>query len=208
MVIIPSILTDSSQELISRVQSVAGLGLTVQVDFMDGQFVPTKSVSPDDLPELLRDVEWEAHLMVRDPLSWSPPLYRLGVSRVYWHVEALDGVLRLPRPSSRIEHGLALRLETPVTAIESYVPSLTSLLLLSIEKPGYQGEVFSEAVYEKIRTVKARYPQLKLTIDGGVKIEHMKPLSKLGVDRVAVGSTFWKFGDPKTVLAAFRQATL
>lgn len=208
MVIIPSILTESVEEMTTQLASIVGLGLMVQIDFMDGQFVPTSSVMPDDLPDVLRDVPWEAHLMVQDPLSWSPPLYRQGVSRVYWHVEVLSEAMRLPRPSTRIEHGLALRLETPIEVIEPYLPTLTSVLLLSIENPGHQGEKFSELIYEKIKIIKDRHPHLKVMIDGGVQLEHMKPLTKLGVDRVSVGSAFWKFGDPKTVLAAFRQATL
>ncbi|PJE75489.1 hypothetical protein COV04_04600 [Candidatus Uhrbacteria bacterium CG10_big_fil_rev_8_21_14_0_10_48_11] len=208
MQIIPSILTDSVDDLKTKLASIHGLNLTIQVDFMDGQFVKTRSLQPDDLPQELAGVSWEAHLMVQDPMSWSPPLYRLGCMRLYWHSEVLPEGLALPVHSAHIEHGLALRLETPISIIAPYLANLSSVLLLSIKNPGSQGESFDESVYEKIRQLKALHPRLKVTVDGGVKIEHMKPLTKLGVDRVSVGSAFWKFGDSKTLLAAFRHATL
>ena len=208
MKIIPSILTQSADEIRTKLRSVQGLNLMVQVDFMDAQFVESQSVLPDDLPRELGVVSWEAHLMVQDPMSWSPPIYSLGCQRIFWHAEVLPEDLMLPMNSTRIEHGLALRLETPISAIDPHLTALRSVLLLSIKRPGFQGESFDESVYEKIRALRAKYPHLKITVDGGVKLEHMKPLTKLGVDSVSVGSSFWKFGDPKTVLAAFRQATL
>jgi len=208
MEIIPSILTSSVDEVDKRLKSIQGLNLNVQIDFMDGQFVETKSVLPEDLPEGIKYITWEAHLMVQDPLSWSRSLYGLGCQRIYWQVEVLHSGIDLPSISTKIEHGLALKLETSIDSIESYLPYLKSVLFLSIQKPGYQNEKFEESIYDKIKELKYRYPKIKITVDGGVKIEHMKPLSRLGVDRVAVGSAFWQYGDPKTVLSAFRQATL
>ena len=208
MEIIPSILTDSKDELLSKIESIRDSGITFQIDFMDGQFVPSRSILPDDLPEDLTQMLWEAHLMVSQPEVWSKPIYLLRASRVYWHVEILSPDVVIPHHLSDIEHGLALRLETSVSAIGSFVPMIRSVLLLSIAEPGYQGEKFQDSVYEKIKEIKKTWPHLKLVVDGGINLEHLKPLAKLGVDRVAVGASFWKFGDPKTVLAAFRQATL
>lgn len=207
MEIIPSILTASTQELVQQLSSLDSLGLTVQIDFMDGQFVPSRSLTPAELPDALVAVPWEAHLMVTDPVTWSHALYEHRCRRVYWHVEVvLPGAIVPHHPT--VEHALALRLETPVTALEPFAAMVGSVLLLSINEPGYQGEVFQESVYEKVKQIKASHPHLKVAVDGGVGLEHLKPLEKLGVDRVVVGSAFWKFGDPKTVLAAFRQATL
>lgn len=208
MEIIPSILTTDPTEVVERLASVHGLDLTVQLDFVDGQFAPAHSLAPDELPDELRTVPWEAHLMVREPVVWSQALYPHGCRRLYWHVEVLPPETAIPHYLSRVEHGVALRLETPVEAVEPFLPMAQSVLLLSISEPGFQGKLFQEAVYGKVQALKQRHPHLKLTVDGGVSLEHLRSLSKLGVDRVAVGAAFWKFGDPKTVLAAFRQATL
>ena len=208
MEIVPSILTQSKSEIILRLESLQGLGLTVQIDFMDGQFVPSRSLAPDDLPEELMAAPWEAHLMVQQPVAWSQSLYSRGCRRIYWHVEVLPPETTVPHHLSHIDHGLALRLETPVAAIEPFVPMIQSVLLLSIREPGFQGHDFQPEVFDKIKELKNFYPHLKVCVDGGVHIEHLKPLAKMGVDRVAVGNAFWKFGDPNTVLAAFRQATL
>ena len=208
MEIIPSILTNSKDDLLEKLESIRGLDVTVQMDFMDGQFVPSRSLLPEELPEDLSLSSWEAHLMVQQPMAWSQSLYPRGVKRIYWHVEVLPPETVIPHHVSHIEYALALRLETPVGAIEPFVPMIKSVLLLSITEPGYQGRPFQEEVYDKIKELRRLHPHLKLTVDGGINMEHLKPLAKLGVDRAAVGNAFWKFGDPKTVLAAFRQTTL
>jgi pentose-5-phosphate-3-epimerase len=146
--------------------------------------------------------------MVQSPLDWSQSLGERGVKRIYWHVEVLSPDTVIPHHISQIEYGVALRLETPVATVEPFIPMVKSVLLLSITEPGYQGEPFQESIYDKIKELKRKHPHVKIMVDGGVNLEHLKPLAKLGVDRVAVGNAFWKFGDPKTVLAAFRQATL
>lgn len=208
MEIIPSILEQSHDAVLSKWEMIRPLGLTAQIDLADGSFVPGKTLEPDDLPQELRAGPWEAHLMVRDPLTWSQPLYARNCTRLYWHVEVLPGVEVIPRHITRVEHGLALRLETPVSIIDDYIPLVRSVLLLSIDEPGYQGKKFQDSVYEKVKELKHNHPGVKVMVDGGVDLQHLKPLAKLGVDRVAVGSAFWKFNDPKTVLSAFRQSTL
>ncbi len=208
MEIIPSILEKSKDGVLEKIEAARPLGVTVQVDLCDGEFAPSQTVLPDDLPQELRAVPWEAHLMVKDPVTWSGPLYARLCERVYWHAEVLPNAAIIPRHFTTIEHGLALRLETPVSVVDEFVPIVRSVLLLSIDEPGFQGKKFQESVYEKIKALKHKHPGIKITVDGGIGMEHMKPLKMLGVDRVAVGNAFWKFNDPKTVLSAFRQATL
>lgn len=208
MEIIPSILTDSKDDLRAKVLSAQPLNVMVQVDFMDGTFVPTRSLSPDDLPDELTGMAWEAHLMVQDPRAWSQPLYLRGCRRIYWHAEVLPPNMPWPHNRSHVEHALALRLETSIDVIDQFLPLIHSVLLLTIREPGQQGQPFAEEAFEKIRQLKQRHPYLKIEVDGGVNLEQIKKLQQLGVDRVVIGSAFWKFNDPKTVLAAFRQATL
>ena len=147
MEIIPSILTESAEEVIKRLASLRGLGLSPQLDFMDGQFVPSQSIAPDDLPPDIQEFQWEAHLMVQEPLVWSQPLYAKQCRRIYWHVEVLPLDVTIPHHLAHVDHGIALRLETPVSVIEPFVPMIQSVLLLSIKEPGFQGRQFQVSVY-------------------------------------------------------------
>lgn len=208
MQIIPAILTDSRETLIKQLVTARPLGLMVQLDFADGQFVPSHTLPPEDLPPELLAMSWEAHLMTQDPQGWSRRLYAFRPARIYWHVETLAPGLKIPHRLSSIEHALAVSFETPLATIEPYLPMVDSVLLMSIARPGYQGEQFQPSVYERITQLKTKHPRLKITIDGGVKLEHLKPLVKLGVDRVAIGSGFWQYGDVKSVLGEFRKASL
>ena len=208
MEIIPSILEKSKEGLLNKIEAIRPLRLTAQIDLADGEFVNNRTLKAADLPAELRSVSWEAHLMVKDPVTWSQSIYNLSCCRVFWHAEVLSGPAMIPRHYTKIDHGLALRLETPVTIIDQYIPLVRSVLLLSIDKPGFQGKKFQEQVYDKIQELKHKHPGVILTVDGGINLQHLKQLKQLGVERVAVGDSFWKYGDPKTVLAAFRQATL
>lgn len=208
MQIIPAILTDQPTEVTERLEQLSDLSLAVQVDFMDGQFVPSKSIRPEELPKDIKNNEWEAHLMVADPLGFAARLYPYGCKKIYWHIETLSANFSWPYLSSEVDHGAALLIDTPISKLEPYLPHIQSVLLMSIARPGFQGEKFDERVWSKISQLKKMYPRLKITVDGGVKIEHVRLLANAGVDAAVIGSAFWQFGDIKQTLAALRQATL
>lgn len=208
MQIIPAILTESREELLQRLVEVRSLGLMVQIDFADGQFVESQSLPPEDLPPEILTIPWEAHLMTENPQNWSRRLYGHRPSRIYWHVEALSSGRSIPHRLSAVEHAVALRLETPLSALDPFITMVDSVLLLSIARPGYQGERFEEAVFDKIKELKKAQPRIKITVDGGIKLEHFKPLVAMGVDRAVVGSGFWQYKDLKSVLGEYRKASL
>ncbi|MEX0910175.1 MAG: hypothetical protein WDZ73_00245 [Candidatus Paceibacterota bacterium] len=90
--------------------------------------------------------------------------------------------------------GLALLLDTPLTEIEDYLSlkQVNLIQLMSIKKIGHHGEVFAEAVLEKIKALKKMWPAGLIQVDGGINLETAKAAKTAGATSLAVGSSLWQ----------------
>jgi ribulose-phosphate 3-epimerase len=198
MKIVPAILTDKPQDLKLMLAQAETFTDFVQIDFMDGSFVPSKSIGPEDLAEIAMNVGWEAHLMVKDPIRYLPSLKREGLKRVLVHWEAG------PRPESFVSAirdfgfhvGLAINPETTLSQFEELVDRIESVLFLSVD-PGFYGSPFIAEVLEKIREFRSRFPSKMIGIDGGISLDNMQRVKSSGVDYACVGSRIFRHDDPR-----------
>ncbi len=199
--IVPSILTGDVADAQTQLDRLSGLVEWVQIDFMDGQFVPTVSITPAEANELDTDIQLEAHLMVNDPAAFwqklDPELFR----RVYFHVEAMadpEDMIKDMREAELLV-GLANRLETPIDDFEDYVDMVDNVLFMSVV-PGQQGRAFHSEVLEKIRAFINQFPDHQIAIDGGITMESIGALKQIGIDDIGVGSLIRHSDDPaKTI---------
>lgn len=193
--IIPAILTTDIKDAQKKLDELAGLVDRAQIDFMDGEFVNNFSIKPEEVRQLKTKLNLEAHLMVREPQKWLAYLNPDFFKRVYFHMEAA------PKPRALIKElkgkgyrvGLALKLETPVAVIEPFVKMVDGVLFMSVT-PGWQGQSFSEAVLDKIREFKQKYPNKIVAIDGGVNESNIRSVVNAGADDIYVGSALFKKG--------------
>lgn len=197
MRIVPAILTDNPQDLKRMLGQAEAFTDFVQIDFMDGDFVPSKSVTPKDLAEIEIRIGWEAHLMVKDPIDYLSPPNKEGLERVIFHWEAN------PHPESVVSAlrdlglavGLAINPETALSQFEDLVPHIDSVLFLSVH-PGFYGSPFVEEVLEKVREFRSRFPSTVMGIDGGVALDNIQRLKSLKMDYACVGSRIFRHDDP------------
>lgn len=197
MRIVPAILTDNPQDLKRMLAQAEAFTDFVQIDFMDGDFVPSKSLTPADLAEIEIRIGWEAHLMVKDPIGYLSSLNKKGLKRVVFHWEA-D-----PHPESIVSAlrdlglavGLGINPETAFSQFEDLVPHIDSVLFLSVH-PGFYGSPFVEEVLEKVREFRSRYPSTVMGIDGGVALDHIQRLKSLKMDYACVGSRIFRHNNP------------
>ena len=197
MKIVPAILTDKVQNLELMVSQASTFADFVQIDFMDGDFVPSKSVTPEDLAEIEIRIDWEAHLMVKYPIHYLSSLNKGGLKRVIFHWEA-D-----PHPESIVSAlrdlglavGLAINPETALPQFAKLVPHIDSVLFLSVH-PGFYGSPFVEEVLEKAREFRSRFPSTVVGIDGGVALDTIQRLKSLKMDYACVGSRIFRHDDP------------
>lgn len=207
MKIVPAILTENPQDLKRMIAQAETFTDFVQIDFMDGSFVPSKSVTQKDLAEIKMRIGWEAHLMVSDPIHYLSSLNREGLERVLFHWEA-D-----PRPESIVSVirdqglavGLAINPDTTLSQFEDLVPKIDSVLFLSVH-PGFYGSTFVEEVLEKIKEFRSHFPSVVVGIDGGIALDNIQRLKSLEMDYACVGSRIFRHDDPRKSYEEFVRA--
>jgi len=203
--IVPALLTDKREDLERMLYACEGFAECVQVDVMDGKFVPSRSIGLKDLEGLHFAGESEAHLMVQDPASWLEVFKQFGSSRVIYHYE-IDVDHRSVIETIKAEGfaaGLAINPGTDIEDFEHLIDELDSVLFLSVN-PGFYGAPFIPAVLEKVRRFKDAYPHVLTGIDGGIKLDNVEQVWETGVDYVCVGSAILKANDPGKAFQEFK----
>lgn len=220
--IIPSILEKSYKDIEDRVRQISNCSSWVQVDVVDGQFVPFKTwpflnSNDEDLKKLVGEEvslpEWESvsyefDLMCANPRAVADTFVMVGASRIIVHYSSFkddherEVFLRdfkkkynLPEPLS-VELGLAVGTDISIEEVIKYKDAIDFIQVMGIENVGQQGEKFVESTYDRIKKIKELAPDLIVSVDGGVKEEHLQKLLEAGVDRICMGSQIWRADDP------------
>jgi ribulose-phosphate 3-epimerase len=168
-----------------------------QFDIMDGEFVPSRSVSCAQIARLKPKIKWEAHLMVMHPENCLEEFKKVGARKIVFHYEATTEPDKVIRKIKKLgmKAGLAINPETPVTAIKTLVKNLDSVLFLSVY-PGFYGAKFIPDVLEKIVAFRKSYPKMEIGIDGGIKENNIAQIARTGVNVIYVGSAIFLQPDP------------
>jgi ribulose-phosphate 3-epimerase len=196
--IIPAILESDIHELQHKLDLLANLVDYAQIDLMDGQFVDTTSVRPEELNSLRTNLFLEAHLMVKDPGEWLQYLNPDIFKRVYFHIEAVSepGELIRAIKEAGFEAGLAINPATPIDSLKEYAEYVEGVLFMSVA-PGAQGREFHPEVLEKIKEFSLECANLDIAIDGGVTESNIFSIAEAGVTNICVGSSIFAGGDIK-----------
>ncbi|MDP3785999.1 MAG: ribulose-phosphate 3-epimerase [Candidatus Omnitrophota bacterium] len=198
MKIIPAILTDKPQDLRNMIKQAEDFCDLAQIDIMDGRFVPSKSISAEDLAKIKTGLKLEIHLMVEEPTKYLESFKRAGAKRIVFHYESKE------EPSEVIEEiralgleaGIAINPETPVADVEKFFKDIDILLFLSVN-PGFYGSKFLPEVCEKAKALKDRKDKPAIAMDGGIKADNILLIRDSGVDIACVGSGIYGKGDAK-----------
>ena len=194
---IPALLTDNSQTLMKLVRQTENFTDYVQIDIMDGKFVPSTSISYEDIAALKTSLKWEAHLMVKNPENYIDNFRRAGAKKIVFHYQATTmphKVIGLIRESG-MQVGLAINPEVTITQIATLVDHVDSVLFLAVN-PGYYGAKFIPEVLDKIMGFNSLYPNMETGIDGGVKESNIAEIARTGVNVIYIGSAIFMQPDP------------
>lgn len=206
--VFPSILTEDAASLSSMARSVERFADYVQIDFMDGIFVPSRSVSLSEAARVSLRIPWEAHLMVEKPQDWLLAAAEAGASKVIFHLESSGDFIKLASDtlSLGLRVGLAVNPETLGAAALPLMQSglAESLLFLSVH-PGYYGRPFIPEVLEKIADFRHIAPGAVLGIDGGINESNLADVVRSGVNIAYVGSGILRAPDPPSAFRSFQE---
>ena len=200
--IVPTILAKDISKFEEDLGKVEGFADRVQMDIIDGKFVPVETVMPEVLLSIETMAEVEAHLMVVEPREWVERCVAAGVTTVYGQVEKMTDKLDFITKAEEagMKTGLAFDLDTPLTGLDEWVNLVDSILLLSV-KAGAQGQEFDDAVLEKIKRVRELSSSVTIMVDGGLNEETIKKCLEAGGEKMefAVGSEILTADNPVEV---------
>lgn len=190
--VVPAILTDSPQALETMLHQAETFTTYVQLDIMDGQFVPSRSITWQHLAKLPIKLNWEAHLMVKHPEDYLENFRKAGAQKVVFHYEATaspQALISLAR-NLGLAVGLAINPETPIAVLPPLASKVDSVLFLSVH-PGFYGSKFIPEVLDKIAEFRRLQHDMEIGIDGGVSEKNIVQVARSGVDVIYVGSAIF-----------------
>jgi ribulose-phosphate 3-epimerase len=197
MKVVPALLANDEADYRAKLSLVSSFTNFVQIDFMDGEFVPSRSIDAASAARIASPIGYEAHVMAVDPLAWLEGVGGPRMSRFIFHFEAVEDAAAVARAVRRAGYapGVALNPDTPVSAVLGLLPLLDSALVMSVV-PGFYGSAFIPAALSKAHELKAASPRLVLGLDGGVGTGNLTLARAAGFDYACVGSRIFQAENP------------
>jgi ribulose-phosphate 3-epimerase len=217
--IAPSILSADFARLGEEVDNVLAAGADiVHFDVMDNHYVPNLTIGPLVCEALRKHgvtADIDVHLMVKPVDRIIPDFAKAGATYITFHPEASDHIdrsLQLVRDEG-CKSGLVFNPATPLDYLNYVIDKVDMVLLMSVN-PGFGGQSFIPTALDKLREARkiidASGRDIRLEIDGGVKVDNIREIAEAGADTFVAGSAIFgaaKDSDPNvydTVVKAMR----
>ena len=202
--IAPSILSADFARLGEEVDRVLAAGADmVHFDVMDNHYVPNLTIGPLVCQALRKHgvtAPIDVHLMVKPVDRIIPDFASAGASYITFHPEAsehIDRSLQLVKENG-CKAGLVFNPATPLDCLEYVMDKLDMILLMSVN-PGFGGQRFIPSTLDKLRKVRKLIDQsgcdIRLEVDGGVKVENIGQIAAAGADTFVAGSAIFGAGN-------------
>ena len=226
--IIPAILEKDFGEIKNKLTALREVVKCVHIDMCDGIFVPSqtwpfmsggwedfdfkKIMNEEEGMPFWEDFDFEFDLMVADAVENFDLYMKLGPRRIIFHPDMVNGVDEFEHflegldmyIRDIVEIGIAFRPSDDLAVVSRLSHKVDFLHCMGSDKIGFQGEKFSDKAMENIKFLKKSLPGIVISVDIGINLQNAKDILDAGADRLSVGSSIWKSGDPIGTLQNFQ----
>jgi len=213
-IIAPSILSADFARLGAETEAVLDAGADwVHFDVMDNHYVPNLTIGPLVLKALRNHgitAPIDVHLMVKPVDRIIGDFIEAGASIISFHPEASEHVDRTIQMITEggCQAGLVLNPATPISWLNHVLDKLDLVLLMSVN-PGFGGQSFIPETLNKLNIVRemidASGRDIRLEVDGGVKVDNIGEIAAAGADAFVAGSAIFNSDDYQTTITKMRQ---
>ncbi len=211
----PSILSADFSRLGEEIRAVEAAGADlIHVDVMDGHFVPNITIGPLIVQAVRKATKLplDVHLMIENPGLYIADFAKAGADYITVHAEAAGHLHRLVqsiREHKGVKAGVSLNPATPLQELDYILDELDLVLIMSVN-PGFGGQAFIPSALRKIRELRQRIDDRKLSVeievDGGVKPENAAEIAGAGADILVAGSAVYGAKDYAAAIRGIRGA--
>ena len=201
--IVPSVLSADFGHLAEAVRTVQNAGAqSVQVDVMDGQFVPNITVGPVVVAALRKQssIFLDVHLMIEKPWNFLEAFVQAGADLLTVHWEACPRPREVIRRIKKlgVKAGMAIRPRTTERVLFSLLPELDLALVMTVE-PGFGGQAFMPKMLKKVRVLRRRIHlhgyACEIQVDGGINARTAPLAVEAGATSLVAGSAVFNAPD-------------
>lgn len=208
IIIAPSILSADLGRLQEEVANIEDHADWIQIDVMDGHFVPNLSFGAPVTKWIKTKLLLDIHLMVENPADRIQEFLTIGAKHITFHAEAVKDTKSRVALIEAIREGgatagIALNPETPLSAVDDVIDDVDLLLIMSVH-PGFGGQDFITDVLDKVRAARERHSDLMIQMDGGIDDQTVGECIAAGANNFVSGSYIFESSDRAAAIATLR----